>query len=62
LRGKLRSTDVAAGLLILKEAGGIYSINGKVNNELKLSKETKLTLVAASSVGTLEEILIKLGQ
>lgn len=62
LRGKLRSTDVAAGLLILKEAGGIYSINGKVNNELELSKESKLTLVAASSVGTLEEILIKLGQ
>jgi hypothetical protein len=46
----------------LKEAGGIYSINGKVNNELELSKETKLTLVAASSVGTLEEILTILGQ
>ena len=61
LRGKLRSTDVAAGLLILKEAGGTYSINGKLSDELELSKETKLTLVAASSPGTLEEILIKLG-
>ncbi|MGD2142136.1 MAG: inositol monophosphatase family protein, partial [Candidatus Bathyarchaeota archaeon] len=28
LRGKLRITDAAAGLLILKEAGGVYRIDG----------------------------------
>lgn len=58
LRGTLRATDVAAGLLILKEAGGIYSINGQLSGELELSRESNLTLIAASTPGTLEEILV----
>ncbi len=57
LRGSLRSTDVAAGLVILKEAGGIYRVDGSVSGDLELSRETKLRLVAASSPRTLEEII-----
>ena len=57
LRGSLRSTDVAAGLLILKEAGGVYTVDGSVGGNLELRKETTLLLVAASSPGTLEEVL-----
>jgi len=57
LRGSLRSTDVAAGLLILKEAGGVYTVDGSVGGDLELRKETTLLLVAASSPGTLEEVL-----
>jgi myo-inositol-1(or 4)-monophosphatase len=57
LRGSLRSTDVAAGLLILKEAGGVYTVDGSVGGDLELRKETTLRLVAASSPGTLEEVL-----
>jgi myo-inositol-1(or 4)-monophosphatase len=57
LRGTLRATDVAAGLLILKEAGGTYSVNGAVNGDFKLSKESNLDLIAASNPETLEKIL-----
>ena len=57
LRGSLRSTDVAAGLVILKEAGGIYRVNGSIGGDLELSRETTLRLVAASSPRTLEEII-----
>lgn len=56
LRGSLRATDVAAGLLILKEAGGIYSINRVVSGDLELNRESTLTLVAASSPWMLDEI------
>jgi myo-inositol-1(or 4)-monophosphatase len=57
LRGSLRSTDVAAGLVILKEAGGIYRVNSSIGGDLELSRETTLRLVAASSPRTLEEII-----
>jgi myo-inositol-1(or 4)-monophosphatase len=61
LRGKLRITDVAAGLLLLREAGGAYATEGAVADDLALAKETTLKLVAASSQWTLEEILKTLG-
>jgi len=57
LRGMLRATDAAAGLLILGEAGGIYSINGVVKGDLELTERSRLDLVAASGPGTLEDIL-----
>lgn len=56
LRGTIRATDVAAGLLILKEAGGIYSINGVTMGDLELSRKSNLDLVATSNSRTLEEI------
>ena len=57
VRGKLRITDVAAGLLILREAGGAYFIENVEEKDLELSKETTLKLIAASSHWTLEEIM-----
>lgn len=61
VRGKLRITDVAAGLLILREAGGAYVTEGATEDDLELTRETTLKLVAASSQWTLEEILKTLG-
>ena len=57
LRGTLRATDAAAGLLILKEAGGIYSINGVVRGDLELTRWSKLDIVAASGPRMLKDIL-----
>lgn len=57
IRGTMRATDVAAGLIILKEAGGIYTVDGAVSGDLDLSRESTLDLVAASNPGTIEEIL-----
>lgn len=56
LRGTLRVTDVAAGLMILKEAGGIYSVNGVVGGDLEFERKSTLTLIAASSPWMLDEI------
>ncbi|MGQ9679716.1 MAG: inositol monophosphatase family protein [Candidatus Bathyarchaeia archaeon] len=57
VRGTLRATDIAAGLMILKEAGGAYSINGVVNGDFELSRDSRLKLVAASTPSLLEKIL-----
>ena len=57
LRGMLRATDVAAGLVILKEAGGIYSIDGAIGGDLELTRQSRLDLIAASGPGLLGDIL-----
>lgn len=57
IRGTLRVTDVAAGLLILKEAGGAYAIDGDLFGNINLERHTKLELVAASSNRVLQEAL-----
>jgi len=57
VRNMLRATDVAAGLLILKEAGGAYMIDGALDGDLELSRDRTLKLVAASTPWTLDEIL-----
>lgn len=57
LRGGLRITDAAAALLMLKEAGGVYILNGEMNGDIELSRGSTMTLIAASNPGTLEEIL-----
>lgn len=56
LRKLLRATDVSAGLLVLKEAGGAYRVNGLLNGDLELSKESILNLVAASTPWTLDKV------
>jgi myo-inositol-1(or 4)-monophosphatase len=61
VRGKLRITDVAAGLLILQEAGGAYLIEDMIESNLELSNKTTLKLIAASSYWTLDEIIKRLG-
>ncbi|MBQ03989.1 hypothetical protein CL673_04660 [Candidatus Bathyarchaeota archaeon] len=62
LREKLRITDVAAGLLILGEAGGAYITESSGEDDLELKRETTLRLIAANSRWTLEEILKTLEQ
>ena len=57
LRGTLRITDAAAALLMLTEAGGVYITNGEMNGDIELSRGSTMTLIAASTPGTLEEIL-----
>lgn len=57
VRGMLRATDIAAGLMILKEAGGAYSVNGVVNGDFELSRDSKLRLIAASNPNLLEKLL-----
>lgn len=56
LRGIVRNTDVAAGLLILREAGGFYHGNGEINSEIPLNKEHRFNLIAASNQDLLDEI------
>ncbi len=57
IRGTLRITDVAAGLLIHKEAEGVYAIDGDLFGNISLERHTKLELVAASSNRLLQEAL-----
>jgi myo-inositol-1(or 4)-monophosphatase len=57
IRDMVRTTDVAAGLLILKEAGGAYMIDGTKDGDLELSRDRTLKLVAASTHWILDEIL-----
>jgi myo-inositol-1(or 4)-monophosphatase len=57
IRGTVRSTDVAAALTILKEAGGVYAVNGTIGGDFTLTKETTMELVAASSMPLLDELL-----
>jgi myo-inositol-1(or 4)-monophosphatase len=56
VRGSLRATDVAAGLLILKEAGGVYVINGVLDGDLELARGSTLSLVAASCPESLDDV------
>lgn len=56
LRGIVRATDISAGLLILEEAGGIYTINGEIKGELLLRKDTRVELIAASGQNMLQQI------
>jgi len=56
LRGILRATDASAGLLILREAGGVYEVDGEPFGDLPLMRESRFELVAASSPELMDEI------
>jgi myo-inositol-1(or 4)-monophosphatase len=56
VRGILRATDVSAGLLILREAGGVYAVDGELFKDYPLTRDTRMELVAAASQGLLDEI------
>ncbi|HUV55595.1 MAG TPA: inositol monophosphatase family protein [Candidatus Krumholzibacteriaceae bacterium] len=56
LRGILRATDASAGLLILREAGGVYEVDGEPFGDLPLTRETQFELVAASCPELMDEI------
>jgi myo-inositol-1(or 4)-monophosphatase len=57
VRGILRNTDIAAGLVILKEAGGCYSINDEIMGVMPLNKISHMDLIAASNIKLLHEII-----
>ena len=56
VRGTVRATDVSAGLLILKEAGGVYTVDGVLGGDFPLTRQTRMALVAAGSTELLNEI------
>lgn len=56
IRGILRATDVSAGLLILKEAGGVYTVDGELFKDYPLTRDTHMELVASASRRLLDEI------
>jgi myo-inositol-1(or 4)-monophosphatase len=49
IRGKLRTTDVAAGFLMIKEAGGIITAPDGQAVEVKLDPKQKLKFVASGN-------------
>jgi fructose-1,6-bisphosphatase/inositol monophosphatase family enzyme len=57
LRGIVRATDISAGLFIIKEAGGVYSVNGELFGDFKLTRETRCTVIAANSEQLHKEIM-----
>jgi myo-inositol-1(or 4)-monophosphatase len=50
LRGKIRTTDVAAGFLIVKEAGGIVSTPENQTVNVKLDPKQKLSFIASANL------------
>ncbi len=62
-RGILRATDASAGLLILREAGGVYQVNGETFGDFPLTRDTRFELAAASSQELMDEInqLLRVG-
>ncbi len=57
IRGKLRTTDVAAGFLIVREAGGIITTPDKQIVDAKLDPKQKLKFVASGNPQIHELIL-----
>ncbi|OGD47897.1 hypothetical protein A3K69_06205 [Candidatus Bathyarchaeota archaeon RBG_16_57_9] len=62
IRGIVRATDVSAALLVLKEAGGVYTVDGAPGGDFRLTRQTRMALVAATSQGLLDEITGLMGQ
>ncbi len=56
LRGMIRATDISAGLLIIREAGGVYGVNGNQYGDFPLTRDTKVELVAANGLPLLNQI------
>jgi len=61
-RGIVRATDVSAGLLILEEAGGVYTVDSVLRGDFPLKRDTHMELVAAGSTELLDEINSLMGQ
>jgi len=57
IRGIVRATDISAGLLIIKEAGGVYSVNRELFGDLSLTRETRCTVIAANTRRLHDEIM-----
>lgn len=61
LRGLIRVVDVAAGLFILREAGGEIHVLGESLGEVELERDRRLSLIASANPPLMEEILRSLG-
>jgi myo-inositol-1(or 4)-monophosphatase len=57
IRDKIRTTDVAAGYLILKEAGGIITNLNNYSLDSKLDPKIKLNFIASGNIKIHERIL-----
>ena len=57
IRGKLRTTDVAAGFFILKEAGGIFTSPEGISIDVMLDPKQTLKFVASGNSEIHEKIL-----
>jgi len=63
VRGKLRTTDIAAAMLILKEAGGvILEPNGREIKNVPLTVINRFSLIAAANMEMFYEALQKIGE
>jgi len=61
VRGKLRTTDIAAAVLVLKEAGGvILKPDGTELEDVPLTVVSRFSLIAASNIEMFHTILQKL--
>ncbi len=62
LRGKIRIQDIAAGYLIVKEAGGLL-LDADLNPlDADLSYETRVSFIAAANKKILDEIISQIDQ
>ena len=57
LRGKIRTTDVAAGFLIVKEAGGVVTTPDNQTLNVKLDPTQKLSFIASGNLQIHQKIL-----
>lgn len=57
VRGIIRITDVAAGLCIVREAGGLIHLVGESLDNVELTREKRLSLVASANPSLMKEIL-----
>ncbi len=62
LRGIVRATDISAGLLMVKEAGGVYTIDGELFGDMPLHGDTHVELIAASGMDMLNQIRSLMGE
>jgi len=60
LRGKIRIQDIAAGYLLVKEAGGLLLDENLNPLDSDLSYETRLSFVAASTQKILDEVFAEI--
>lgn len=56
LRNILRVMDISAGILIVREAGGVVINESGMELNFKLSNDTKISMIAASTVELAREI------
>jgi myo-inositol-1(or 4)-monophosphatase len=57
LRGKIRATDVAAGFLIVKEAGGVVTTPDNQTLNVKLDPSQKLSFIASGNLQIHQKIV-----